>query len=218
MTQYNDNAGLSQQISDLRRQIMQLQTQPRLISSSIDRGGTQSSDYDGSGINDPGTTGWMIGTDEATGAGYIHLNGQNLDTGRPAATYRAVATRNSLAASTWHDLPIDTVEQSQGTLPWAMNNVGSTWRIKFTKPGFYMFTGAASLGAANFTLRLINITTGQVTTQENMGTTVSNTSAVSAAAYFAANQENAFQIYYPGTFNTLTDLVASPTRLTVFRI
>lgn len=77
MTQYNDTRGVSDQIRYLQEQIRALQTQPRLVSSSIDRGGTQSSDYDGTGINDPGTKGWKIGTDELTGVGYVHMGGEH---------------------------------------------------------------------------------------------------------------------------------------------
>lgn len=77
MPQYNDVSGLTGKVEDLYRLIRQLQTQPRLVSSSIDRGGTQSSDYDGTSIDNPGTRGWMIGTDETTGIGYAHFNGIN---------------------------------------------------------------------------------------------------------------------------------------------
>jgi hypothetical protein len=72
-----------------------LESGPRAVSTAIDRGGTQSSDYDGTGINDPGTRGWKIGTDETTGEGYVHIDGRFASSGSHKVKYISPTLDNS---------------------------------------------------------------------------------------------------------------------------
>jgi hypothetical protein len=171
--------------------------------------------YDSNGI-------WQYGEDDLLAqpdwSGYMNLGQQSVSDAftRPATQYKAVGVRAGLAASTWHDLPFDTIVATQGTTPWALANVGVNYRVQVSVAGFYRISATASLGAATFAIRVINQTTGQVVAQCDMGTTVSNSQSVTAEGYYSVNDELSVQIYYVGgVFSTMTDSAASPTRYTI---
>jgi hypothetical protein len=169
--------------------------------------------YDANGI-------WQYGTSDLVSPWptYLNLLAASVSAAmtRPATMYKAVSVRTSLAASTWHDLPFDTIANTQGTVPWALNNSGTNYRVKVSVAGFYRITATASIGATNFALRVMNQTTGQTMAQSTIGTTNSLSQSLTAEGYLAVNDEMSVQIYYPsGTFSTVTDGLTSPTRYTI---